>query len=313
MDSYEDSFQHEALLYAGDDEFLAGTLPFAQGAIERDEQILIALGEAKTNLLRGALGRDAERAIFTPMETLGQNPARIIPAWRDFVAANAGADQPVRGIGEPIWPGRSADEVVECHHHEALLNYAFDDGPAWWLLCPYDRSGLEDEVLEAAEHTHPSLVSEGTRSASGVYEDPRRTFAPFDGPLSAPPARREERRFSSALELHDLRDYVTARATAAGLTDDRAYDLELSVNELATNSLRHGGGSGTLFTWREPDALVCEVRDAGTISWPLVGRERPLPERIGGRGVWIVNQLCDLVQIRGLPEGNVVRVRMGVG
>ncbi len=69
--------------------------------------------------------------------------------------------------------------------------------------------------------------------------------------------------------------------------------------------------AGSLSTWQEPDALVCEVRDAGTISWPLVGRERPLPERIGGRGVWIVNQLCDLVQIRGLAEENVVRVRMG--
>src|SRR6476646_1289951 len=141
MDPYQDSFQHEALFYAGDDEFLAGTLSFAQGAIERDEPVLIALGEHNTDLLRGALGRDAERAIFTPMETLGQNPARIIPAWRDFVAANTGADQPVRGIGEPIWAGRTDDEVVECHHHEALLNYAFDDGPAWWLLCPYDANG----------------------------------------------------------------------------------------------------------------------------------------------------------------------------
>ena len=40
------------------------------------------------------------------METLGRNPARIISAWHDFVAAHGGAGRPLRGIGEPIWPGR---------------------------------------------------------------------------------------------------------------------------------------------------------------------------------------------------------------
>ena len=57
------------------------------------------------------------------MAVLGHNPARIIPAWRDFADAHAG---PIRGIGEPIWPGRGADELVECQLHESLLNVAFD-------------------------------------------------------------------------------------------------------------------------------------------------------------------------------------------
>ena len=174
MDLYEDSFQHEALFYAGDDEFLAGTLPFVQGAIERDEQVLIALGEANTNLLRGALGRDAERAIFTPMETLGQNPARIIPAWRDFVAANARPGQPVRGIGEPIWPGRTDDEVVECHHHEALLNYAFDDGPRLVAALPLRRERARRRGARGGP-AHPPLA--GQRGRRSQPAGPTRTRA----------------------------------------------------------------------------------------------------------------------------------------
>ena len=312
MDPYEDKFRHEALFYAGNEEFLAGTLPFVEEAIERDEQVLVALSEKKTRLIEGALGSGSEGVTFCKMEELGRNPARIIPAWRDFVAANAGRGQTVRGIGEPIWPGRSDEEVVECHHHESLLNYAFDDGPAWWLLCPYDTNGLDDDVLTHARETHPGLRSPVSASESDTYVDPHETFVPFDGPLSPTPSEAEEISFRTPHELHLLRDLIAARATAAGLSRARAYDLELSVNELATNSIRHGGGRGTLALWREPDAFLCEVRDAGTISWPLVGRERPLPERLNGRGVWIVNQLCDLVQIRGLPEGNVVRVRMGL-
>ena len=312
MDPYQHAFHHEALFYAGEDEFLAGTLPFVTDAVEREEPVLIALGEKNTRLLEGALGERTDGVAFTPMETLGQNPARIIPAWQDFVAANAARGRPVRGIGEPIWPGRTDEEVVECKHHESLLNYAFDEGPAWWLLCPYDAERLDDDVLAGAHETHPCVGKPGAEEESNAYVDPHKTFVPFDGPLRPAPPGAEERSFSTPQDLHDLRDLVTARASAAGLDAGRCYDLELSVNELATNSLRHGGGRGTLTIWRDPDALLCEVRDAGTISWPLVGRERPLPERLGGRGVWIVNQLCDLVQIRGLPEGNVVRVRMGL-
>ena len=41
---------------------------------------------------------------------------------------------------------------------------------------------------------------------------------------------------------------------------------------------------------------------------PLAGRERPAGLGDAGRGLWIVNQLCDLVQVRG----GVVRLHVGV-
>ena len=244
------------------------------------------------------------------MEELGRNPARIIPAWKDFIGAFAARGRPVRGIGEPIWPGRSPDELVECHHHESLLNFAFDDGPAWWLLCPYDADGLDDEVLSAARHTHPEVSEDGSSAGSDAYLAPGAAPSPFEGPLAEPPAEREEIAFFSATELAGLRAFVAGHAAAAGLEGARAADLVLAVDELATNSLRHGGGEGVLRVWTEPGDARLRGLDSGRIDWPLAGRERPLPEMASGRGVWIVNQLCDLVQIRALPEGNVVRVRM---
>jgi hypothetical protein len=39
-----------------------------------------------------------------------------------------------------------------------------------------------------------------------------------------------------------------------------------------------------------------------------VGRLRPPVDSAGGRGLWLANQLCDLVQVRALDEGNVVRL-----
>jgi hypothetical protein len=51
------------------------------------------------------------------------------------------------------------------------------------------------------------------------------------------------------------------------------------------------------------------VRDAGHITEPLIGRSRSGsgPDS----GLWLVNQLCDLVQIRSSASlGTVVRLRV---
>jgi hypothetical protein len=55
------------------------------------------------------------------------------------------------------------------------------------------------------------------------------------------------------------------------------------------------------------------VEDHGRIRIPLVGRIRPEPDADSGRGVWIANQLCDLVQIRSSAAGTVVRVHKSLG
>jgi anti-sigma regulatory factor (Ser/Thr protein kinase) len=112
------------------------------------------------------------------------------------------------------------------------------------------------------------------------------------------------------LSLADLRTIVVQQATRAGLNDARTGELALAVNEVATNSLRHAGGRGTLLIWQELDRLVCEVRDGGHITSPLVGRQTPSVDGENGRGLWLANQLCDLVQIRSSSAGTAVRLHL---
>jgi anti-sigma regulatory factor (Ser/Thr protein kinase) len=110
--------------------------------------------------------------------------------------------------------------------------------------------------------------------------------------------------------LGELRRFVAQGATEASLDPARIGDLVLAVNELATNSVRHAGGAGTLRIWREGDMLLCDVLDQGHISLPSVCPIAPEPTQITGRGLWIVGQLCDLVQIHTSHRGSVVRVHM---
>ncbi|MGH9135732.1 MAG: MEDS domain-containing protein, partial [Acidimicrobiales bacterium] len=136
-------FVHDLFLYADEDDFLAGTVPFVRGGLAAGEPVLVAVGAAKIGLLRDTLGDDADAVGFADMGEIGRNPAHIIPVWRQFVNQHASPRRRLRGIGEPVWPGRRPAELAECHRHETLLNVAFGDGPAWSLLCPYDAGALD--------------------------------------------------------------------------------------------------------------------------------------------------------------------------
>jgi anti-sigma regulatory factor (Ser/Thr protein kinase) len=303
------TFRHEAIFYDGAADFVDRTAPFIREGVAADEAVLVVVGSAKIERLRAALGRDADRVRFADMDDVGRNPARIIPAWRDFVTEHAGGGRRFRGLGEPIWPERSPDELVECQRHEALLNVAFDGSPAWWLLCPYDTRSLDSSVLEEAARSHPHLTHGDRQSVSVSYRDLDASAAPFDAPLPEPAVRPRELTIGPG-GLDHVRRFVARLAAESGLGRPRSADLVLAVNELATNTLRHGGGRGVLRTWTQDDAVICEVRDPGRIVEPLAGRVRPDGGRESGFGLWLVNQLCDLVQIRTYETGTVVRLRM---
>ena len=302
-------FRHEALLYAGWAEFVAGTVPFIRDGLEAGEPVLVVESPDKIEILQVALGGAARRVLFADMAHVGANPARIIPAWHEFVTLNAAPGRRMRGIGEPIWKGRSSDELVECQRHESLLNVAFGRGEPWSLLCPYDVENLEPAVIDEARRSHEFVTDGSAHRRSEAFRGLEASGAPFDVEL-AEPENLASRLVFGAADLDSVRRLVAYEARAARLNASRAAELVSAVNEIATNSIRHGGGSGTLRIWQEAAALVCEVRDRGRFDKSLGGRERPSHDPAAPRGLWLANHLCDLVQIRTLPDGTVVRLRV---
>lgn len=302
------AFSHQALLHAGDDELAEAVARLASSAPDSGEPVVLAVRPERETLLREALADDAQRVTFCDVETLARNPARLIPAWVRLLDQHAEDGRGVAMVAESVWPGRSRAELSECARYEALLNVAFERGRPWRLLCPYDVDALPDQVLESARATHPLLCLGDSTEPSRTYEgvDAAR---PLDGELPAPPTSARSLAFTLT-SLHDVREFVTEVAHAARLSSERSENLRLAVNELASNSVRHGGGAGTLRTWREDRVLVCQVNDHGHIHERMAGRMRPQPEQASGRGLWLVNHLCDLVEIRSDAHGSTVRVHM---
>lgn len=302
----EGGFEHEVLFYRDDEGFLAGLLPFVREGLERDEAVVVAEPRPRMELLRDALGDDATAVQFLDMAEIGANPARIIGVWASALEQHTSAGRTLRGVGEPAFHGRRPLEFVECQLHEQLLNHAFEGGPAWRLLCPYDEVALPRAVVRAALHTHPIRSTVTDRLPSEAY-DRHGHVEGFAAPLPRPTDAVLRGSYGSG-DVPATRRTVAQYARRCGLSDEQVEVLELAASELATNSIRHGGGTGTLAMWVDPDAVIVEFSDAGHLQDPLTGRLAPPLESPGGRGLYLVHQLCDLVQVRSSPGGTTVRV-----
>jgi hypothetical protein len=172
---------------------------------------------------------------FLAVAEVGRNPARIIPAWQDWVARNAGRGAAFRGIGEVVWVGRTELEIRECRIHEHLLNIAFGAGPGWTLLCPYDAAQLPRPVIDSVAGSHPAMLGARATEQSAAF-DARAGLDAFAVPspeLGAP-------LFEASFGLEDLprlRAAVRERAGPLGLHGRLVEDLVLVADELASNSV----------------------------------------------------------------------------
>lgn len=307
MRSTQTAFEHSALLYDDGEELLERALAHLHQAAAKGQALLVAMPRANLRRIGAALEADRERTRLMEIEELGRNPARLISAWREL---SDRCEDGLCAIAEPLWAGRSEAEVEECERHEMVVNRAFAGLPGCSLLCAYDRGRLESGVLDRVGHTHPELIVDSQPpQQSSSYLAPCQCD-PFAGTLPDPRGEVEEIGFDEGSLGHE-REFLRAAASRAGLSGERTADLVLAGNELATNSVEHGGGSGRMKVWREADRLLCEVTDGGRIEAALVGRLRPPIEQASGRGIWLANQVADLLQIRSGDGGTTLRLAFG--
>lgn len=297
-------FLHMIYPYAGEQEYLSGTLAYIEHARAAGGNVIVAAPPARREALGAQLGADAG-VTFVDTDALGRNPGRLIPAWRDWIGhlARTGA---VHGINESVFSGRSSAQHGELRYQEWLLNLAFAQVPALALMCPVDTGGQEEAALDALTRCHPLLWNGVACVPGATYLEGDYLFEPLPEPEQ--PAEQMPYDLSS---LHEAREKTLGWALGNGMAPVRAREFTLAVSEVASNSVLHGGGRGTLRLWRQAASLVCEMTDSGVITDPMVGQTRPPEDQLGGRGLWFVNQLCDLVQIRSaLGRGTRIRLWM---
>jgi anti-sigma regulatory factor (Ser/Thr protein kinase) len=160
-----------------------------------------------------------------------------------------------------------------------------------WLLMAWDA-----KTAQRASAAPDALTGPPSRRPAG------------DGPL--PPPAPGAMSYAYTTDLAAVRAVVYRYARQAGLTESRAIDLVLAVSEVAANTVRHAKSPGSLKIWYDTKEIVCQIQDEGTITDPLAGRRQPSLEAMGGHGLWIVNQVCDEVEMRSDETGTTIRLHM---
>jgi anti-sigma regulatory factor (Ser/Thr protein kinase) len=305
-------FVHPALFYGDTQQYLAGTIPFVRAALAAGEPVAVAVPGENLRLIRGELGADGDGVRFVDMREAGRNPGRIIPG---VLRAFADAQPPgrrVRIVGEPVWADRSPAEYPACAQHEALINAAFQ-GQEVSILCPYDTARLDERVLADAHATHPVVIADGSAETrpSRTY-DPDGVVARYNEPLPPAPGNGPGVLAVAFDEesLSVVRHLAAEHAAGLGLAGMALENLALITAELTTNSVIHGGGTGTLTVWPEDGRVLCEVRDKGRLTDPLAGRRPASRDQRGGRGLLLVNLVADLVRTHTGPEGTTIRCHL---
>ncbi|MFD9702080.1 anti-sigma factor RsbA family regulatory protein [Lentzea sp. NPDC059081] len=301
------TFAHPALFYSDEESYVDGTVPFVVEGLANAEPVAVAVPSRNLRLLRESLSGFAHLVTFVDMADTGRNPGRIIPELRAFADRHRGA---VRIISEPVWDRRSEVEYPACALHEALVNYAFS-GRDVSILCPYDTSSLSHDVLADAEKTHPVVIDAGGHRPSDHFHPARVVVAAHSLPLVIPVDAVGTSVGAGAMAA--VRAFAREQAVQLGLAPERLDDFALAVTELATNSVRHGGGESTVRVWTESESIVCQVNDNGHITDVLAGRTPVHANEPGGRGLLLVNRLADLVRTQTTSSGTAIQVRFDLG
>jgi anti-sigma regulatory factor (Ser/Thr protein kinase) len=299
------TLEHDALFYADGHEYVSGVLGFVREGLAREEPVLVSVPGWNLDLLREALTpEEAPRVRLRDMTVAGRNPGRIIGnVLTAFVREHPGTR--VRIVGEPIWAGRTDEEYPACAEHEALINVALGQLPAY-IQCPYDTSRLPTSVLTDATRTHPTLATGPERWTSPAYTDPGMVAASFDTPLSPTPPDAEFVVIGPETGARGARVLVHDAGRMHGLDGERLAEVRLVAQELAVNTLTHSPGRGLLEVWTADDHLVVQVQDGGRITDQLAGRRAPEPPHVG-HGLFVVHLLADLVRIHRESSGTTVR------
>ena len=294
--------RHVAWLYRTTGEYLSGIRDFVTAGASAGEPVLVAVPSGR--LPPGwQLPRENAGTRSLDAADLGRNPARLMPAVRAFADEHYG--QRIRVICELAWLGRSGPELAEVTRYEMTVNLAFAL-TSITMLCPYDAASLPQSASASACATHPWLRQDGSERTSSDY---RRALDGRGEPELAP-VPHGARALYYRSDLRPLRAFVAAEADRAGLSAVRRTDLVIAASEVAANTLKHTAGAGLVRVWVAGEEILCQFDDSGYIRDPLAGYGRPAVDEPGGQGLWLVNQVCDLAEIRTSPAGTTIRLNM---
>jgi anti-sigma regulatory factor (Ser/Thr protein kinase) len=307
-------YGHDALFYESEEELLTAAVPFLRAGLEAGDMAVLVCSEKNTELLINAL-EGHPRLGAVPRPHVYHRPAKAIATYQRLARehVDAGA-QGVRLVSELDF-GATPSEWAEWTRFEAVVNHALAPY-ALWPCCMYDTRRLPEQVLKAAELTHPGLRSGNSWEPSNRFVEPAE-FLRRSSSAKLEPTEDTEPIFvmDDLADLAGLRRRMRLAALAeSALPASTVHDFVSAVSEVATNAIMYGGPPVLVRFWCSTSQLVCTVTDQGVgFDDPFAGYlpANPMDPHRGGMGLWLARNFCDHLDIFHSEDGFTVRLVVG--
>ncbi|MCY7342281.1 MAG: sensor histidine kinase [Pseudonocardia sp.] len=313
--SVSQGLRHTAAFYSGPFDLFQQLIPLVRAGLERGEPVAVSVRPSTEDALYDRLGNQPGLILLDrpdgPDGGSGQTVATRRARHLRELTTTAGPttvltehSSSLDGVDGSFWT-----------ELDAAANVALADLPVN-LTCFFPEMPLHLEIVDGARRNHPTLLVGGEVTHNPGHWSPQDVLRERPAPAPVILGPPDLRLTFGAWQLNEVRAMVERALMVAGYGRDRAEDIVLAVNEVATNAVEHGGGEAQLYLWvagdgTGGDGLVCEVHDGGALNDPLPGLRAPHPSDPRGRGVWIARQLCDSLHIWADARGTHVRLRAG--
>lgn len=301
--------RHAAGFHRSADDLMAQLVPLVVAGLSRGEPVAVALRPPTLLALQEILDRPAGLISLSTPDGPDSGSGQTVAARRarELRELCSTSGRPAIVLTEHCsrYDGVDGSYWTEL---DAAVNIALAELPVS-LTCFFPELPLHLEVLDGARRNHPLLLVDGEVRHNPGHRDPRAVLAERPAPAPVLLGAPDLQLTFGAWQLHDVRVAVEHTLLTAGYGRERAEDVVLAVNEVATNAVEHGATDATLYLWMDGDGFVCEVHDRGTLRDPLPGLQAPHPSDPRGRGVWIARQLCDTLHVWTDSGGTHVRMR----
>jgi anti-sigma regulatory factor (Ser/Thr protein kinase) len=302
---------HAALLYEDPTVLLAATTPFLEAGLDAGDLTVLALRPEVAELVGGVLGeRIGAVESDTRLCLLGSRAPDAFTAVRRAVERSAATGNGrLRVVGAPGL-GQGGVDGREAVRFEAAVNAVLAGAPVS-ALCVYDRTVLDEPLVERVCATHPQLAVGDALLDNPRFREPASVIRSLPVPREPVEDTAPVLAVDGATVLAELRGSLRAALHRVVADRELHEDLLLAVSEVAANAFRHGRPPVTARLWADGHRLVCTITDSGRgFDDPLAGFQpaHGMDLSRGGMGLWLARKLWDSVDLLDGGTGLTVRL-----
>jgi anti-sigma regulatory factor (Ser/Thr protein kinase) len=304
----EDDAPHAVALYHSEESLRARVVPYLRQGLDGDETVVAVVSDAAEQILRSALGSDADRVQWRAGEVSYHHLGAMFEAFRQFLADQRAAVAEMRLLTQND-VGGGPDRLRAYLRNEAMTNEVYRPYGYPWA-CLYDQRAHTEETLRQVREVHPLLLEPGGRSIPSTdYVTPGDFVARGAPLLPVPEVVELDLELTGPGELMTLRRLLGRWVAGHGVDGHDAHDVVIAVSEAVTNALQHGAPPVRVQAFAVGGVARVRVHDPGSAAmFATAGYHRPDTAGGSGIGLWIARQLADVVTTHTDTTGTTVEL-----